>query len=119
MKTNLSMEELEALKIFDPNGCLEDFAAFWESEDILECNYCSYCEGEQSVVYSVGIELENGVMLGGDDLGDNILYPESVVSTLTDIMTHLDAYIDNEDDLAPVSDITYGEFCACCLECMD
>ena len=105
---------------FDPNGCLKSFIEFWDSAEVGEFGDCTYCESEQTMVYSLEIELENQVTLSCDELGDNVIYHESVISELTDIVTHLDEYVESAGKaLAPIANISFGQFCACCLESTD
>lgn len=105
---------------FDPNGCLKSFIEFWDSAEVGEFGDCTYCGSEQTMVYSLEIELENKVTLSCDELGDNVIYHESVISELTDIVTYLDEYVEAAGKaLAPIADISFGQFCACCLESTD
>ena len=104
--------------IFDPNDCLGSILEILKKEE--EFDYCESCEAEETVVFSFGIELENGVELSGSELGDNRWYLEEVESNLTNIVQNLEAYVDDcETQLAPVKEIYYGRFCACCLGCLD
>ena len=121
LETNVEGALLAAKQeTFDPNGCLKSFIEFWDSAEVGEFGDCTYCESEQTMVYSLEIELENKVRLSGDELGDNVIYHESVISELTDIVTHLDEYAEAAGKpLAPIANISFGQFCACCLESTD
>lgn len=111
-----SLRQKQAM--FDPNDCLDGILAVLKDEE--EFDYCEACESEQTVVFSFGIELENGVELSGSELGDNRWYLEEVESNLTNIVQNLEAYVDDcETQLAPVKEIYYGRFCACCLGGLD
>ena len=104
--------------IFDPNDCLGAILEILKKEE--EFDYCESCEAEETVVFSFGIELENRIELSHSQLGDNVWYLEEVESNLTGIIQNLEAYVDDWDiPLAPVKEIYYSRFCACCLGYID
>ena len=104
--------------IFDPDDCLGGILEVLKEEE--ELDYCATCKSEQTVVLSFAIELENELELSNGELGDNSWYLEEVESNLTHIIQNLEAYVDDHDtQLAPVKDIYYGRFCACCLGGID
>ncbi len=111
-----SLRQKQAM--FDPDDCLGGILEVLKEEE--ELDYCATCKSEQTVVLSFAIELENELELSNGELGDNRWYLEEVESNLTHIIQNLEAYVDDHDtQLAPVKDIYYGRFCACCLGGID
>ena len=106
--------------LLDPNHCLEKIRKLFESNEISDHGKCPSCQEDHSLLFSFSIELENGVTLSGEDLGDNLWFFESVIPELTHVVHFLDEYVtDLKKPLAPIQAIYFAEFCACCLNVMD